>query len=46
LEDGAQAFIDGAPLARRQGAGLFGQEATVEGEKLGDVDDRVAGEAG
>jgi hypothetical protein len=45
FENQAQALIHGALQARRQRAGVLGQEAAVEGEKLRDIRDRVAGKA-
>jgi hypothetical protein len=45
LQNKAQPFIYGALQARRQRAGALSQETTVEGEKLRDIHDRVAGEA-
>ena len=34
LQNKAQAFIDGALQARRQRAGVLGQETTIEGREL------------
>ena len=45
LQNSAQPTIHGALQARRQRAGVLGQETSVEGQELGDIDDRVAGEA-
>jgi len=45
FQNQAQAFIYQALQARRQRAGVLGQKTTVEGEKLRDIHDRVAGEA-
>ena len=45
LEDRTQPFIDGALQTRRQRAAVFNQETAVEGQELGDIHDRIAGEA-
>jgi len=45
LQDRSQAFIDEALQTRRQRPGTLGQEAAVKGQELGDIHDRVAGEA-
>ena len=45
FQNQAQVFIYQALQARRQRAGVLSQKTTVEGEKLRDIHDRVAGEA-
>lgn len=42
LQDRSQAFVNRALQTGRQRAGVFRQESAVEGQKLRDINDRVA----